>query len=89
MKQPSEHAGVAKRTGRCVSLYSVNQTSATAALQVIKALVFFNTFVFANTIFFATQFGPHSCFFSRTGFQGSVPLSWWVSASKPNPNFRA
>ena len=55
-----------------------------ATLQVIKALVFFNTFVFANTIFFATQFGPHSCFFSHTGFQGSVPLSWWVSASEPN-----
>ncbi len=41
--------------------------------------VFFNTFVFANSIFFASQFGKHSCFFSRTGFQGYVPLSWWVS----------
>ncbi len=49
-------------------------------LPVIKYLVFFNTFVFANSIFFATQFGRHSCFFSRTGFQGWVPISWWVSA---------
>lgn len=47
-------------------------------LPVIKYLVFFNTFVFANSIFFASQFGPHSCFFSKTGFQGAVPLSWWV-----------
>ncbi|KAK9909834.1 hypothetical protein WJX75_008172 [Coccomyxa subellipsoidea] len=46
-------------------------------LPVIKYLVFFNTFVFANSIFFASQFGPHSCFFSKTGFQGAVPLSWW------------
>jgi hypothetical protein len=42
--------------------------------------VFFNTFVFANSIFFASEFGKHSCFFSRTGFQGYVPLPWWVSA---------
>lgn len=48
-------------------------------LPVIKYLVFFNTFVFANSIFFATQFGNHSCFFSRTGFQGYVPIRWWVS----------
>ncbi len=48
-------------------------------LPVIKYLVFFNTFVFANSIFFATQFGRRSCFFSRTGFQGWVPISWWVS----------
>ena len=48
-------------------------------LPVIKYLVFFNTFVFANSIFFATQFGRHSCFFSRTGFQGWVPIPWWVS----------
>ncbi|CAL8467379.1 g6916 [Coccomyxa elongata] len=46
-------------------------------LPVIKYLVFFNTFVFANSIFFASQFGRHSCFFSKTGFQGAVPLSWW------------
>ena len=45
-----------------------------------QGLIFFNTFVFANTIFFSSQFGRHSCFFSRTGFQGTVPLSWWVSA---------
>ena len=49
-------------------------------LPVIKYLVFFDTFVFANSIFFATQFGRKSCFFSRTGFQGYVPISWWVSA---------
>ena len=54
-------------------------------LHVLKGLVFFNTFVFANSIFFASQFGPHSCFFSRTGFQGSVPLSWWVSVLFPPP----
>lgn len=52
-------------------------------LPVIKYLVFFNTFVFANSIFFATQFGRHSCFFSRTGFQGWVPISWWVRLLYP------
>ena len=52
-------------------------------LPVIKYLVFFDTFVFANSIFFATQFGCKSCFFSRTGFQGYVPISWWVSAILP------
>ena len=46
----------------------------------LQGLIFFNTFVFANTMFFSSQFGRHSCFFSRTGFQGTVPLSWWVSA---------
>lgn len=50
-------------------------------LPVIKYLVFFNTFVFANSIFFASQFGTRSCFFSKTGFQGAVPISWWVRSS--------
>ena len=45
--------------------------------------MFFDTFVFANSIFFATQFGRKSCFFSRTGSQGYVPISWWVSAIMP------
>ncbi|KAK9829176.1 hypothetical protein WJX72_004342 [[Myrmecia] bisecta] len=45
-------------------------------LPVIKFLVFFVSFVYSNSIFFTTQFGPNSCFFSRTGFQGN-PFPWW------------
>ena len=47
-------------------------------LPVIKSLLFFVSFVFANSAFFAWQFGASSCFFSRTGFQGH-PVPWWVS----------
>lgn len=36
-------------------------------LHVIKLLLFFMSFVIANTVFFAIEFGPHSCFFSATG----------------------
>lgn len=42
----------------------------------IKLLLFFTSLVWSNAIFFAATFGPHSCFFSRTGFQ-SAPISWW------------
>ena len=45
---------------------------------VLKFLLFFVSFVFSNALFFATQFGPHSCFFSTYGFQG-YPVPWWVS----------
>ena len=47
-------------------------------LPVIKSLLFFVSFVFANSAFFAWQFGPSSCYFSRSGFQGH-PVPWWVS----------
>jgi len=47
-------------------------------LPVIKFLLFFVSYVYANAIFFATQFGSKSCFFSRYGFQGQ-PVPWWVS----------
>ena len=45
---------------------------------VIKFLVFFVSFVITNSIYFAVIFGPKSCFFSRTGFQGLQVLPWWV-----------
>ena len=47
---------------------------------VLKFLVFFVSFVLTNTIYFAVIFGPKSCFFSRTGFQGLQILPWWVSS---------
>ena len=46
------------------------------ALPPVKLLLFFVSLVWSNAIFFAAAFGPHSCFFSRTGFQGA-PVSWW------------
>ena len=49
-------------------------------LPVIKFLLFFVSYVYANAIFFATQYGYNSCFFSRNGFQGQ-PVPWWVSFS--------
>ena len=49
-------------------------------LPIIKFLLFFVSYVYANAIFFATQFGTKSCFFSRAGFQGQ-PVPWWVSLS--------
>ena len=45
---------------------------------VIKFLLFFISFVFTNSIYFSAIFGPHSCFFSRTGFQGPQFAPWWV-----------
>ena len=48
-------------------------------LPVLKLLLFFVSFVFSNALFFATQFGSRSCFFSTYGFQG-YPVPWWVSA---------
>lgn len=47
-------------------------------LHVIKFLLFFVSFTYANAIFFAAEFGPKSCFFSSVGFQGQ-PIPWWVS----------
>ena len=47
-------------------------------LPVLKFLLFFVSFVFSNALFFATQFGSRSCFFSTYGFQG-YPVPWWVS----------
>lgn len=49
-------------------------------LPVIKFLLFFVSYVYANAIFFASQFGTKSCFFSRAGFQGQ-PIPWWVRTS--------
>jgi hypothetical protein len=48
-------------------------------LRVIKFLLFLCGFVYSNAIFFAAEFGPKSCFFSRTGFQGIQIVPWWVS----------
>ena len=47
-------------------------------LPVIKFLLFFVSYCYSNAIFFATQFGSSSCFFSSAGFQGQ-PVPWWVS----------
>jgi len=54
---------------------------------VIKGLLFFVSFVFSNSIYFAAMFGPTSCFFSRTGFQGPQFLSWWVSDPAEPPHW--
>jgi hypothetical protein len=43
-------------------------------LHVIKFLLFFSSFIIANAIFFAGQFGGMSCFFAHNGFQGAVPF---------------
>jgi hypothetical protein len=55
---------------------------------VIKGLLFFVSFVFSNSIYFAAMFGPTSCFFSRTGFQGPQFLPWWVSDPAEPPTLR-
>ena len=46
-------------------------------LPAIKAAVFLIALLWTNTLFFATQFGRHSCFFASTGFTRS-PAPWWV-----------
>ena len=51
-------------------------------LPALKFLLFFVSFVFSNALFFSTQFGSRSCFFSTYGFQG-YPVPWWVSACLP------
>jgi hypothetical protein len=43
----------------------------------IRLLMFLLSFLFSNAVFFASQYGPHSCFFSRAGFQGMV-VPWWT-----------
>ena len=46
-------------------------------LPAIKAAVFLIALLWTNTLFFATQFGRRSCFFSPTGLTRS-PVPWWV-----------
>ncbi len=46
-------------------------------LWAIRLLMFLTSFVFSNAAFHASQFGAHSCFFSRSGFQGLM-VQWWL-----------
>lgn len=49
-------------------------------LVVIKAQLFLVAFIYTSQVFFAANFGPHSCFFATPGFNSrSLPIPWWVS----------
>ena len=58
---------------------------------VIQFLAFLLGFVFANELFFASQYGTNSCFynsgFSRYGaWKLPLPIPWWVSSISCNGN---
>eukprot|EP00775_Hariotina_reticulata_P006178 gene6178-6416_t len=67
------------RGGRVRSIHQVGMWLRHPGLLLgsIKLMLFFVSFVFSNTIYFASFFGIHSCFFSRTGFQVENPVPWW------------
>ncbi|KAK9811612.1 hypothetical protein WJX72_006963 [[Myrmecia] bisecta] len=48
-------------------------------LPILKTLLFINSFIFSSTVFFASQFGPRSCFFTSHGYKSTLfALPWWL-----------
>lgn len=61
------------------SIFWFGQKGPWVMLTVIKTLLFLCSFIYTSLVFFAINFGVHSCFFHTPGLNTpSLPMPWWV-----------